>query len=313
MPSRRRRRKLIGRGYCPRRPARRTAPVYRFFTTRSRVCNAWSVSAACDACAPWRPTRRARHPSGVALRGRARDPARGGTGARERARADAVGARVRAARRRWPRASGAIITREELYAHRVGRRAASRRPLGRRVREQAAQQARGGAAGPALHPHPPRVRIPLPTPAFTKCSHRGAAPTEKTVASGTRASAAVRGCTPGGTRVMAVGLQQSSDNPARGDPVIKNKLGALAGCAVLALGPRRMRKLQFLDSSTQPSLSGPSATISGAGSTFAAPVYEQWASVAVGPDRQLPGRRLGRGHHLAREPRPSTSAPATRR
>jgi phosphate transport system substrate-binding protein len=63
--------------------------------------------------------------------------------------------------------------------------------------------------------------------------------------------------------------------------VIKNKLGALAGCALLALG------LAACGSSSSPTSSSStgttassstSATISGAGSTFAAPVYEQWAS-----------------------------------
>jgi phosphate transport system substrate-binding protein len=65
--------------------------------------------------------------------------------------------------------------------------------------------------------------------------------------------------------------------------VIKDKLGALAGVALLALG------LAACGSSSKPastsasapgttSPSGGSATISGAGSTFAAPVYQQWAS-----------------------------------
>jgi phosphate transport system substrate-binding protein len=63
--------------------------------------------------------------------------------------------------------------------------------------------------------------------------------------------------------------------------VIKNKMGALAGCAALALG------LAACGSSSSSTTSGsssatPSATISGAGSTFAAPVYEQWASSQPG-------------------------------
>jgi phosphate transport system substrate-binding protein len=56
--------------------------------------------------------------------------------------------------------------------------------------------------------------------------------------------------------------------------VIKNKMGALAGCVVLALGLAACGS----SSSSTSSSSTPSATISGAGSTFAAPVYEQWAS-----------------------------------
>jgi len=56
--------------------------------------------------------------------------------------------------------------------------------------------------------------------------------------------------------------------------VIYNKLGALAGVATLALGLAACGS----SSSSTSSTSGPSATISGAGSTFAAPVYEQWGS-----------------------------------
>ena len=62
--------------------------------------------------------------------------------------------------------------------------------------------------------------------------------------------------------------------------MIKNKTVALAGCAALALG------LAACGSSNSPSTTSTStsastsvsATISGAGSTFAAPVYEQWGS-----------------------------------
>jgi phosphate transport system substrate-binding protein len=56
--------------------------------------------------------------------------------------------------------------------------------------------------------------------------------------------------------------------------VIKNKMSALAGCVVVALGIAACGS----SSSSTSSSSSPSATISGAGSTFAAPVYEQWAS-----------------------------------
>src|SRR5580692_3026980 len=72
-----------------------------------------------------------------------------------------------------------------------------------------------------------------------------------------------------------------NDNPAEGDVVIKNKLGALAGCALLASG---LAACGSSNSSSNPTSTGTtassstSATISGAGSTFAAAVYEQWAS-----------------------------------
>jgi phosphate transport system substrate-binding protein len=63
--------------------------------------------------------------------------------------------------------------------------------------------------------------------------------------------------------------------------VIKNKIGALAGVAVLALGLAACGSSSKSSSSTTSSTSG-SGTISGAGSTFAAPVYQQWASSISG-------------------------------
>jgi phosphate transport system substrate-binding protein len=71
-------------------------------------------------------------------------------------------------------------------------------------------------------------------------------------------------------------LKQST----RGDVVIKNKIGALAGCGLLAfgLGACGSSSKTTSSSSGTTASSGGSATISGAGSTFAAPVYQQWAS-----------------------------------
>jgi phosphate transport system substrate-binding protein len=63
--------------------------------------------------------------------------------------------------------------------------------------------------------------------------------------------------------------------------VIKNKIGALVGVALLALGLAACGSSSSSSSSSSPaggSSSSGSATVSGAGSTFAAPVYEQWAS-----------------------------------
>jgi phosphate transport system substrate-binding protein len=57
--------------------------------------------------------------------------------------------------------------------------------------------------------------------------------------------------------------------------VNKNKIGALASCALLALTVGACGKSS---STTSGSTSSTSATISGAGSTFAAPVYQQWGS-----------------------------------
>jgi phosphate transport system substrate-binding protein len=66
--------------------------------------------------------------------------------------------------------------------------------------------------------------------------------------------------------------------------VIKTKFGALAGAIVLALGLAACGSSSSTSSSSSSSTSssGGSATISGAGSTFAAPVYEQWASSQSG-------------------------------
>jgi phosphate transport system substrate-binding protein len=68
--------------------------------------------------------------------------------------------------------------------------------------------------------------------------------------------------------------------------VIKNKMGALAGCALLALGLAACGSSSSSSSSSSSTgttaSSGGSGTISGAGSTFAAPVYQQWASAQSG-------------------------------
>jgi phosphate transport system substrate-binding protein len=58
--------------------------------------------------------------------------------------------------------------------------------------------------------------------------------------------------------------------------VTKNKIGALGGTLLLALGLAACGSSS--SSSSTSSSSGSATTISGAGSTFAAPVYEQWAS-----------------------------------
>jgi phosphate transport system substrate-binding protein len=64
--------------------------------------------------------------------------------------------------------------------------------------------------------------------------------------------------------------------------VINNKMGALAGCVALALALAACGSSSTSSTSSSATsstaASSASATISGAGSTFAAPVYEQWAS-----------------------------------
>jgi phosphate transport system substrate-binding protein len=82
------------------------------------------------------------------------------------------------------------------------------------------------------------------------------------------------------------------DNSARGDVVKKNKMGALAGCLALVLGlaacgsssssSSNSSNSQSAGAKTATAPSAASGTISGAGSTFAAPVYEQWASSLSG-------------------------------
>jgi phosphate transport system substrate-binding protein len=68
--------------------------------------------------------------------------------------------------------------------------------------------------------------------------------------------------------------------------VINNKMGALVGCVALALalaacGSSSSSTTSSATTSSTASSSA-AATISGAGSTFAAPVYEQWASAQSG-------------------------------
>ena len=60
--------------------------------------------------------------------------------------------------------------------------------------------------------------------------------------------------------------------------MIKNKIGALAGCGLLAFGLGACGSSSKSTSSGTAASGGGSATISGAGSTFASPVYQQWAS-----------------------------------
>jgi phosphate transport system substrate-binding protein len=73
--------------------------------------------------------------------------------------------------------------------------------------------------------------------------------------------------------------------------VIKNKVGALATCAALASG---LAACGSSSSSTTSSTSA-SATISGAGSTFAAPVYEQWGSSLSGSGLTVNYQPVGSG------------------
>ncbi|HLM85873.1 MAG TPA: phosphate ABC transporter substrate-binding protein PstS [Solirubrobacteraceae bacterium] len=67
--------------------------------------------------------------------------------------------------------------------------------------------------------------------------------------------------------------------------MFKKKMGALAGCAILVCSLAACGSSSSSSSSSSTAASttkSASATISGAGSTFAAPVYEQWASAQSG-------------------------------
>src|SRR5436190_10397405 len=64
------------------------------------------------------------------------------------------------------RRAGTIVTRDELYrAVWSGELRAGDRSVDVYVSKQTPRQARGGDAGPAVHPHASRLRLPLPPPA----------------------------------------------------------------------------------------------------------------------------------------------------
>jgi phosphate transport system substrate-binding protein len=79
--------------------------------------------------------------------------------------------------------------------------------------------------------------------------------------------------------------------------VIQNKIGALAGVVILALGLAACgsSSSNTSSSSSSSSSSSASATISGAGSTFAAPVYEQWGSSLASSGLTLNYQAVGSG------------------
>ncbi|CAA9472940.1 MAG: hypothetical protein AVDCRST_MAG67-337, partial [uncultured Solirubrobacteraceae bacterium] len=89
---------------------------------------------------------------------RAGDPPAGGARARRRPRPRAVRARVRPAPgAREPRRSRRLA--RGALPPGLGRNVAQRRPLVRRLRPQAAHEARACAAAAALHPHARRLRL----------------------------------------------------------------------------------------------------------------------------------------------------------
>ena len=92
---------------------------------------------------------------------RARDPARGGPGPRRRTGRSPSRCASSAS---WSRSRAARVAssrREDLYRLVWGAAAARGRPLDRRLRAQAAREARGRASALAVHPHARRLRLPL--------------------------------------------------------------------------------------------------------------------------------------------------------
>ena len=277
------------------------------FTTSSRVDHDFATSCG------RRPRRRygrgglsrqREHP----VCGRTGDQARRGPGARHRPRADAVGARVRAARR------DGQPGRRDRHARRavrdgLGRRAARRRSLGRRVREQAARQARGRRC--------PTAASSTPTPDSATASSRspreaaggdaladdvhepradGAVAIHEMFTSSTgRLESSRQHRSAGGCACSAV--QKSSQRRS----VNKNKIGALAGvarCSHSASPRAAAQQLHQLVRARPPQAarrrrSPAPARRSPPRSTSSGPRR------SLGPDGQLPGRRLRRGHHLA--------------
>jgi phosphate transport system substrate-binding protein len=106
---------------------------------------------------------------------------------------------------------------------------------------------------------------------------------------------------------LALSLTPTLFKRAIGDAVFKNKIGALAGIAVIAIGLAACGSSKKESStsastpastSTTPTVTTPSSasgTVSGAGSTFAAPVYEQWASAVSSKGLTINYQAVGSG------------------
>ena len=126
----------------------------------TKPCHPEELIARVEAVVRRRKRAEARTGRGAGGGRRDRDPGRPVPGLRRRPVGRPHAARVRAhpAARRG-RGPGAAA-RGDLRA-RLGLRDGPRRPLGRRLRAQAAPEARAGLAGLALHPHALRHRLPV--------------------------------------------------------------------------------------------------------------------------------------------------------
>ena len=192
---------------------------------------------------------------------------------------------------------------------RLGRRAARRRPLGRCVRLQAAHQARSRDARPPLHPHPPRLRLPLPTPAFTKCGkHSDLSRPSRLHDSPGRWTRTV------GSAPARAGMRLAARMPRptpihrhhkpEGDAVVikLQKTGAtVLGVAALSLARRRLRQqLQHRRAPAPPAASSVRHDLRRRLHLRGARLRTVGLlELRPRAHRQLPGRRLGRRHHRA--------------
>ena len=181
----------------------------------------------------------------------------------------------------------------------LGRAAARRRPLGRRLRPQAAREARGRAPGHALHPHPRRASATGSSRSlhtlFTPRSQLG----NRLICEPMRASTAdqLQGAS------LAV-PRRSSPSAAR-----RCSLLGIAACGSDDSSPATRRAAR---AARAPRSGG---TINGAGATFPAPVYSEWAAASRTPRARPSTTRPSARAAVSRSspPAPSTSARPTRR
>ena len=195
-----------------------------------------------------------------------------------------------------------IMAREELFSLVWGREMRAGRPLGRRLRAQAAGQARAGAAGVAVHPHALRFRL-SPGRRATNARrndavHNWLTPCGRVAARDSRAH-------------LSEGEDIEYTSHQRGGACWsphRSRSPRAARAAARARAPRAARRR----ASSSSSAAAVSATLNGAGSTLAAPIYQQWGSNAQvpGPDGQLqPASARAPGSPICRR-RPSTSPAA---
>src|SRR3954471_3195142 len=150
------------------------------------------------------------------------------------------------------RREGRIVPRSELYETVWAAPLREGRPLRRRLRPQAAREARPRTAGLAPHPHPLRFRLPLRAGAFTPFSQRG-----HSLVTGSRSTAA-----------------SLADMRNHHFFIAMLSIAAL-GLGVAACGGDSGKSSGSSSSGSSKSLSG---TINGAGATFPLPVYQEWAA-----------------------------------